>query len=64
MRGEGTGVSATTSFVFMSGLIDFLVSKHKIAAELREKLIFKVSWCDSRYQIFVFPVRTGLIFVC
>ena len=25
-----------------SGLIDFLVSKHKIAQELREKLIFKV----------------------
>lgn len=23
--------------------MDFLVSKHKIAAELREKLIFKVS---------------------
>ena len=30
-------------FVFISGLMDFLVSKHKIAAELREKLIFKVS---------------------
>ena len=26
----------------ISGLIDFLVSKHKIAQELREKLIFKV----------------------
>ena len=37
----------TTSFVFTSGLIDFLVSKHKIAAELREKLIFKVSCCSS-----------------
>ena len=44
-----------TSFVFMSGLIDFLVSKHKIAAELREKLIFKVSWSGrrERYLIFV-----------
>ena len=28
----------------MQGLIDFLVSKHKIAQELREKLIFKVGW--------------------
>ena len=26
----------------VQGLIDFLVSKHKIAQELREKLIFKV----------------------
>jgi hypothetical protein len=26
----------------LQGLIDFLVSKHKIAQELREKLIFKV----------------------
>ena len=28
----------------VQGLIDFLVSKHKIAQELREKLIFKVIW--------------------
>ena len=26
----------------VQGLMDFLVSKHKIAQELREKLIFKV----------------------
>ena len=30
------------SKINVQGLIDFLVSKHKIAQELREKLIFKV----------------------
>ena len=30
------------SKINLQGLIDFLVSKHKIAQELREKLIFKV----------------------
>ena len=29
------------------GLIDFLVSKHKIAQELREKLIFKVGGAST-----------------
>jgi hypothetical protein len=31
-------------------LIDFLVSKHKIAEELREKLIFKVEFFGSKYS--------------
>ena len=30
------------SSLIVQGLIDFLVSKHKIAAQLREKLIFKI----------------------
>ena len=55
-----TALSATASFVFMSGLIDFLVSKHKIAAELREKLIFKVSCSGSRYLYF----QPGVISLC
>ena len=33
----------------VQGLMDFLVSKHKIAQELREKLIFKVQ-CTHNYQ--------------
>ena len=32
------------SKINLQGLIDFLVSKHKIAQELREKLIFKVKY--------------------
>ena len=48
----------------VQGLIDFLVSKHKIAQELREKLIFKVGSLRSGlgnlirglYVIFPFQV--------
>ena len=36
----------------VQGLIDFLVSKHKIAQELREKLIFKVGMRTRFY----FPI--------
>ena len=36
----------------VQGLIDFLVSKHKIAQELREKLIFKVGMRTGCY----FPI--------
>ena len=32
---------------FLTGLIDFLLSKHRIAKELREKLIFKVKCFSS-----------------
>ena len=35
----------------VQGLMDFLVSKHKIAQELREKLIFKVSMVYHRKNI-------------
>ena len=37
------------TFFSLPGLIDFLVSKHKIAQELREKLIFKVKHLKHKY---------------
>ena len=45
---QGRGLNVIISlllFIYhcLSGLIDFLVSKHKIASQLRQKLIFKVS---------------------
>ena len=42
-------------FFFFSGLMDFLVSKHKIAVELRAKLIFKVLTflCATTFHIYI-----------
>ena len=34
--------SESPSSLIVQGMIDFLLSKHKIAAQLREKLIFKI----------------------
>ena len=42
----------------LAGLIDFLVSKHKIAQELREKLIFKV-----KIVSFILSIGNSLLFV-
>ena len=42
----------------VQGLMDFLVSKHKIAQELREKLIFKV----EQHQYSEDPVLNSLIY--
>ena len=43
----------------VQGLIDFLVSKHKIAQELREKLIFKVVFYLNSfdYSVVVFQYQ-------
>ena len=43
----------------VQGLMDFLVSKHKIAQELREKLIFKV----EQHQLSEDPVLNSRIYV-
>lgn len=43
MKSRSQPGESPASYV-VQGLMDFLVSKHKIAQELREKLIFKVQF--------------------
>ena len=40
--------SETASSFVTQGLIDFLVSEHEVARDLRDYVVFKVKWTNQR----------------